>query len=77
MIHISFQITIRIVPKLIESDAITHEKHMQEFDFTIGRRLIKEEDIIMMLFSMSLEGSVRDWDIYFTKRNCQEPRLSL
>lgn len=50
---------------------------MQEFDFTIGRRLIKEEDIIMMLFSMSLEGSVRDWDIYFTKRNCQEPRLSL
>lgn len=46
------------LPKFNGSDAITTEKHKYEFYWVIDGRLIEEEDIVMMLFALSLEGSV-------------------
>lgn len=37
------------------------ENNMDEFYWYVGGRMIKEGDIVTMLFSISLKGNAREW----------------
>lgn len=49
------------LPKFNGMNAINAEKHMHELYWVVRAKLIMEEDVVMMLFSLTLERNVRDW----------------
>lgn len=47
-------------PKFNDTNASDIEKYMHEFYSAVGARLI-QEDVAMMLFSLTLEVNAMDW----------------